>query len=134
MHIQSDIRQQLPAILLLRFTTAGLMLFHGVAKAVNGIGKIEDLVAAHGLPAWTAVGVLIGELVAPLLVLLGLWVRPAALVMAFNMIAAIGLAHSGDLLKIGPSGGYRLELQVFFLVCSLVIAWMAGGRSSSGRG
>ena len=130
MQLQSDIRGQHPAILLLRFTTAGLMLFHGVAKLVNGFDRIEAMVVGAGLPSWFAAGVLVGEFVAPLLILLGLWVRPAALVMAFNMVVAIALAHSGDLLKIGASGGYRLELQVFFLVCSLVIAWLAGGRSS----
>lgn len=133
MHLQSDVRQQHPAILLLRFTTAGLMIFHGVAKLIGGLDRIEAMLAAMGLPKWFAAGVLIGELVGPILVLLGLWVRPAALVMAFNMVVAVALAHSGDLLKIGPSGGYRLELQVFFLVCSLVIAWMASERTSVRR-
>jgi len=133
MPLRSDLSQQHAAILLLRFTTAGLMVFHGVAKIANGLGPIERLLADHGLPAWIAPGVLIGELLAPALVLLGLWVRPAALVMAANMVVAVALAHSGDLLKLGPTGGYRLELQLFFLVCSLVIAWLADGRPAAGR-
>lgn len=134
MRLRSDIRQQHAAILLLRFTTAGLMLFHGVAKLVHGLGPIERLLSGQGLPAWFAPGVLIGELLAPALVLVGVWVRPAALIMAFNMVVAVALAHPGDLLKIGPSGGYRLELQLFFLVCSLVIAWLAGSRPGGLRG
>ena len=128
MAISSDIRSQHPAILLLRFTVGGLMLFHGVAKLTRGIAPIEGLVAQAGLPTWVAFGVFIGELVAPLLVIAGVWTRWAALVMVVNMLFAIGLAHRGDLLAIGQSGGYRLESQVFFLVCSLVIAWLAGSK------
>jgi uncharacterized membrane protein YphA (DoxX/SURF4 family) len=82
----SDFAQQRPGVLLLRFTVAGLMLFHGAAKLRNGLGGIESLLSGVGLPPWIAWGVLIGEVVAPLLVLAGVWVRPAALVMAFNMV------------------------------------------------
>jgi putative oxidoreductase len=128
MAIASDIRAQHPAILLLRFTVAGLMLFHGVAKLTRGIAPIEGLLVQAGLPAWFAFGVFIGEIFAPLLVIAGMWVRWAALLIVVNMLFAIGLAHMGDLLAIGSSGGYRLELQFFFLSCSLVIAWLAGSR------
>ena len=41
-------------VLLLRFTVAGLMLFHGVAKLRSGLGGIESLLAAAGLPTWFA--------------------------------------------------------------------------------
>ena len=128
MAIASDIRFQHPAILLLRFTVGGLMLFHGVAKLVHGLGPSHGLLGQVGLPPWVALGVLVGEIVAPLLVIAGLWVRWAALVMAINMLVAVGLAHRADLFAIGPSGGYRLEVQTFYFVCSLVIAWLAGSR------
>jgi putative oxidoreductase len=126
----SDFAHQRPGVLLLRFTVAGLMLFHGVAKLRNGLGGIESLLSGFGLPAWFAWGVLIGEIVAPLFVLIGVWVRPAALVMAFNMVAAVGLAHSSELLSLGRSGGYRLELQAFFFFCSIAVAMLVDRRRS----
>ncbi|MGZ8255739.1 MAG: DoxX family protein [Burkholderiaceae bacterium] len=129
MRINSDISRQHPGVLLLRLTVAGLMLFHGVAKLRHGLGGIESLLAQFGLPAWFAYGVLVGEILAPLLVLAGLWVRPAALVMAFNMIVAVALAHPGDLLSLGRSGGYRLEAQAFFFFCSLAIALLTDRKS-----
>jgi putative oxidoreductase len=98
------------------------MLFHGVAKLRNGLDGIESLLAGVGLPTWLSYGVLVGEVLAPMLVLAGVWVRPAALVMAFTMVVAVGLAHSTQLLTIGKSGGYGLELQALFLFCSIAIA------------
>lgn len=127
MVIASDIKQQHPGVLLLRFTVAGLMLFHGVAKLIKGTAPIEGLLAKSGLPEWFAFGVIVGEVIAPLLVIAGLWVRWAALLMAVNMLFAIGLAHLGDLFVLTPSGAYRLEAQMFFLLCSLSIAWLADG-------
>jgi putative oxidoreductase len=133
MAIASDIRYQHPGVLLLRFTVSVLMLFHGVAKLTRGLGPIEGLLERVGLPEWFAFGVLIGEVIAPLLVIAGVWVRWAALLMAINMVFAIGLAHLGDLFLLTPSGAYRLEAQVFFLLCSLSIAWLADGRFGRAR-
>lgn len=133
MNFASDIRYQHPGVLLLRFTVAGLMLFHGVAKLMRGLDPIENLLAESGLPEWFAFGVLIGELVAPLLVIAGVWVRIGALLMAVNMLFAIGLAHMADLFVLAPSGAYRLEAQAFFLFCSLAIAWLADGKVGPAR-
>lgn len=110
---------------ILRWSVAGLMLFHGVAKLMKGVGGIENMLASAGLPAFVAYGVFIGEVLAPVLVLIGVWVGPAALVMAINMVVAIALAHSSELFLLGKSGGWALELQGLFLFGSLAIALMA---------
>ncbi len=128
MRLASDIRSQPPGVLLLRFTVAGLMLFHGIAKLRNGLDPIESLLAGAGLPTWFAYGAHIGETIAPLMVLVGVLVRPAALVMAFNMLVAVALAHSSQLFTLGPSGGYGLELQAFFLLGAIAIALLADGK------
>lgn len=133
MPLASDIRGQHPGVLLLRYTVSILMLFHGVPKLMRGVGSIEGMLTQIGLPPWFAFGVFIGEIVAPLLVMAGLWVHWAALLMAVNMVFAIGLAHRGDLFALTPSGAYRLELQAFFLLCSLSIAWLAGTKGRLGR-
>lgn len=104
------------------------MLFHGIDKLQNGIVGIESLLTNKGLPTWIAFGVFIGEIVAPLLVLAGVLVAPAALVMVFNMVVAVALAHPQQLLALGGSGGYALELQAFYLFGSLAIALLAGRK------
>lgn len=114
---------------ILRWSVAGLMLFHGVAKLMKGVSGIEGMVTSMGLPAFVAYGVFIGEVLAPVLVLIGVLVGPAALVMAVNMVFAIALAHAGELLTLGKSGGWALELQGLFLFGSLAIALMAPPRA-----
>lgn len=57
--------------LLLRLAVGGLMLFHGLHKLFDGVGGIQSLLAAHGLPEFIAYGTLVGEVAAPLLIVLG---------------------------------------------------------------
>jgi len=110
------------AMVLLRVTLAVLILFHGWAKITKGVGGVEALAVKAGLPGWVAYGVYLGEVVAPLLMLVGLWVVPAALTIAISMLFALALAHTGQLLSLASSGGWALELQAFFLVTAIVVA------------
>lgn len=110
------------AMVLLRVTLAILLLFHGWAKITNGIGGIESMVVKAGLPAFFAYGVFIGEVIAPLFLLVGLCVVPAALVVAINMVVALVLVHGSHFVQINNSGGWSLELQAFFLVTAIVVA------------
>jgi putative oxidoreductase len=118
--------------LLLRLVVGGLMLLHGIAKLTNGVDGIEGMLEKHGLPAVLAYGAYVGEVVAPLFVMIGLFTRPAALAMAVNMLFAIGLAHANDIFKLGPQGGWALELQGFYLFGALAIALLGAGRLSFG--
>lgn len=110
-------------VLLLRWTLALLMVLHGWAKVMGGVGGIEGMLVAKGLPGFLAYGVYLGELIAPLMLLVGFWVVPAALVIAINMVFALFLAHMGHFTDFTGSGGWRLELQAFFLVSALVVAF-----------
>ncbi len=109
-------------ILLLRWTLAILMIFHGWAKVQSGVGGIAGMLSANGMPGFIAYGVYLGELIAPLMLLVGFWVVPAALVIAINMVFAFVLAHTGHVFDVTSSGGWRLELQAFFFVSALVVA------------
>jgi len=116
--------------LLLRLVLGIFMLFHGYAKIVKGVSGIEASVITAGLPAWVAYGVYIGEVIAPLLVILGFYARIGGLIIAVNMIFAISLSHTSQLFDLGRSGGWALELQGFFLLTGLVVALIGPGRFS----
>jgi putative oxidoreductase len=118
--------------LLLRLAVGGLMLLHGIAKLTNGVDGIEGMLEKNGLPAVLAYGAYIGEVIAPLFVIVGLFTRPAALVMAVNMLFAIGLAHADEVFKLGEQGGWAIELQGLYLFGSLAIALLGAGRMSFG--
>lgn len=110
------------ALVLLRVTLALLMLRHGWAKIRYGIGSIEAKIESLGGPGFLAYAVYLGEVVAPLLLLVGLWVVPAALVIAVNMLVAFALMHTRQILMLNNTGGWALELQTFYFVSALVIA------------
>lgn len=114
--------------LIIRITLGALLLFHGISKLINGVGFIQGVLASHGLPAFLAYGVYIGEVVAPLMVLLGYQTRIGALLIVFNMLVAIALVHTHELLKLGGNGGWALELQGFFLFTALALIFLGPGR------
>ena len=102
--------------LLLRITLGGCMLLHGIAKLQGGIDGIVQGVTAIGLPGFVAYGVYVGEIVAPVLLILGWYSRIGAALIAINMVFAIAIAHRADLFKLGEQGGWALELQGMYLI------------------
>ena len=119
--------------LILRIALGVLILLHGIAKITGGVAGIEKMVAGAGLPTFFAYGVFIGEVLAPVLLILGFYSRIAALVIAFNMVVAIALAHAKDLFLIGPQGGWALELQGMFLFTAIALVLTGPGRFSINR-
>lgn len=120
------------AKLLLRLTLGVLILLHGISKIRGGPGFILDMVDKAGLPHPFGYLVYVGEVLAPLLVIVGLWTRAAALVIAINMVVAIALVHAGQLLQLSPEGGWALELQGLYLVVPIAIGLLGAGRYSLG--
>lgn len=123
--------------LILRLTLAGLILFHGINKILHGIafmtGPSGPLAAMH-LPTFIAYGVYIGEVVAPIFIIIGLWTRIAALVVAFNMVMAIGMAAWRLAPTLSRGGGWGLELEAFYLLTALTIFFLGAGEFSVSRG
>jgi len=116
--------------LLLRLALGILILLHGIAKLTGGIGFISSSVAAAGLPSFVAYGVYVGEVIAPLMVIVGWYSRLGAALIAINMVFAIGLVHKGQLLSLSQTGGWALELQGMFLFAAIAIALLGPGRFS----
>jgi putative oxidoreductase len=118
-------------LLVLRLGLAAILLFHGIYKVTHGVAWIAGPLGRVGLPAFVAYGVYVAEVLAPVLLILGLWTRIAALVIAFDMVMAIFLARSGDVMKINPmGGGWAIELEVLLLVAAVALALAGGGRYS----
>lgn len=118
--------------LILRVVLAALLLFHGLSKIGGGIGFIEGMLAKAGLPAVFGYGVYVGEVVAPLLILAGLFTRAAALVVAINMVVALLLVHTGEFFTMSATGGWALELQGMYLGSAIALVFLGAGRYSLG--
>jgi putative oxidoreductase len=116
------------ARLILRLAVGGMMLFHGINKAIHGIGFIKGLVSAQGLPEAIAYGVYVGEILAPIFLIIGWKSRFWAAVIAFNMIAVLYLTHMADFFKLGAHGAWAVELPMFYLTGALVIILLGSGK------
>ena len=120
--------------LVLRVLLGSLMLLHGVSLLRHGVAPISADLVAKGFPSAIAYGVYLGEVVAPVLLVLGWMTRPAAVVFLINMVVAVMLAHRGDVFHLGKGGGYALELQALYAGGALALALLGAGRYSVSRG
>ncbi len=114
--------------LLLRIGVGGLMLFHGIAKLMHGFQGIKDLLIAKGLPEFLWIGALLGEVFAPICILLGVMTRLSSVLVAITMIFAIYLVFGTGALAIGKNGIPVAELNILFLFSALALAFIGGGR------
>jgi putative oxidoreductase len=117
-------------LLILRLSLGILILFHGIGKIIHGIDPIQGMVTGMGLPGWLAYGVYLGEVLGPALLLTGFLARIGAGLITINMVFAIILAHTGDLLSLSPHGGWKLELQGMYLFTALALVCLGPGRFS----
>lgn len=118
--------------LVLRLGLGVFVLLHGIAKIQNGLGGVESMLSARGLPPELALGAYIGEVLAPALIILGVFTRLGGVLIAVNMLFAVGLAHMGQLTAFTPQGGWALELQGMFLIAAFAVALLGAGRFSLG--
>lgn len=116
--------------LILRFTLGIFLLFHGIAKisAPVTLEFIQNQLITLRLPEILAYGVFIGEVVAPLMLILGIFTRLGGVLIVFNMLFAIMLVHRAEILNISTGGGWALELQGFYLLSGLVVFFLGSGR------
>ncbi len=118
--------------LILRLSLGILILLHGLGKLDGGVGWLVGMLDQRGLPGFIAYGVYIGEIVAPVLIILGLFTRLGGLILILNMLFVFGLVHMNELFALGKSGGWALELQGMFLFTSIAVTLFGAGAYSLG--
>ncbi|NQS84931.1 DoxX family protein [Pantoea allii] len=114
--------------LLLRLTLGGLLLFHGEFKLVHGVGWIAHLLRQHGLPGFLAWGAWLGEIVAPLMLIVGFMTRPAAFIIAVNIVVATLLVKTGAVWHRTDVGAWALETEALFLLGAFIIMLLGPGK------
>ena len=103
--------------LVLRLAIGGLLLFHGVHKIMHGIEMIAGGVESNGAPRFLAYAVYLGEVLGPILILIGLFTRVGAFLVVVNFIVAILMVHRAQLGMLSPeSGSWMAELPALYLL------------------
>lgn len=111
-------------LLLVRISVGGLMLFHGIAKLLHGISFLVENMGAFGYAVY------IGEVLAPIAILLGFRTRIAAVLLAITCIVAVAVAHAQDIFSISDHGGYANELLMLYLFGAMALFFTGAGKYS----
>ncbi|RKQ96856.1 putative oxidoreductase [Kushneria sinocarnis] len=116
--------------LLLRLGLATTLLLHGIAKVGNSdaVAHIGTRLQQWGVPGQGAWLVFVGELVAPLMILLGWRARLGGGLAAINMLVAIVLFKLDALFSLNRVGGWSIELEVLLLCAALAVLFIGSGR------
>lgn len=116
--------------LLLRLTVGILLLFHGVAKIEHGVGWIVQMLQGAGLPGFIAYGVYVGEVVAPILIILGVFTRISGLIAALTLVVATLMVGTGKFFTLTDVGARALELEALYFFAGIIIMLVGSGRYS----
>jgi putative oxidoreductase len=112
-------------LLVLRLLSGGVFVVFGIGKFVDHASELASF-KSYGLPAPEAFVVVIGaiELVGGVLLIAGILIRPAAVVLAGDMVGAIIVSGivKGELISITLAPGE--------LVAMLVLLWTGSGAYS----
>ncbi|MEP2771413.1 MAG: DoxX family protein [Fulvivirga sp.] len=115
-------------IFTLRVSLGVLMLLHGIAKIQKGVGGIAGMMEQSGLPSFFANGVYVGEVIAPILLIVGFRTRIASIFFAGTMVVAVVIAHGSDIVKLTQSGGWAIELQALYFFGTVTLFFTGGGK------
>ena len=119
------------SVRILAFTLGFLLLFHGVDKILNGTEFIQQMLEKANVPyaKYVTYGVFIGEVIAPIMLIINRYIKIAGTIIAFNMLAAIFLAHKDTVFTLSEHGGWSIELQMLYFIGGLSIALLEGKRA-----
>lgn len=117
-------------LLLIRIVIGFTMLLHGINKIIHGLDYIKSVVSDHGLPTFLGYGIYIGEIIAPLLIIIGFRTRLASLALAVTCILIVLFAHVNEVFSLNANGGLAIELVCIYLFVSLGLFFTGGGKMS----
>ena len=108
----------------------GVCLFmHGFAKILHGIGGVKGILAKAGLPEIMAYGSYVGEVIAPIMIILGIFSRVGALLVIGTSLTIMYAYHGlGNLLELTNVGGFKAEILYLYIALSLCIIFNGSGK------
>ncbi|QQX75270.1 MULTISPECIES: DoxX family protein [Aequorivita] len=115
-------------LLLLRVSIAFTMLIYGISKLNFGIEYINGLLEHYGLPTFLGYGVFVGEIIAPLLIIIGFRTKLAGLVFAINCFVAILMDRLPDVLSLNEHGGWSIGLIFIYMMFGLAMFNTGSGK------
>ena len=108
----------------------GICLFmRGFAKILHGVGGVKGILAKAGLPEIMAYSSYIGEVVALIMIILGIFSRIGTLLVIGTSLTIMYAYHGlGNLLDLASTGGFKAEILYLYIALLLCIIFNGSGK------
>jgi len=113
-------------LLIVRIALGGIIFFHGFHKITHGIADQFQILANNGIPGVFIYFVYVSEVLAPVLIVLGIFTRLSSLSIFVTMIVifyALPFPIGMD-----EHGAMNIESQLYFLLLSVALFFTGPGR------
>ena len=81
-------------LLFIRLGLGVCLLMHGIFKLTHGIDGVKSMLVARGIPDLVAYGAYVGEVLAPAMIIIGVFCRIGALLVIANVLMIIYVLHT----------------------------------------
>ncbi len=117
------------ALLFVRLGLAITILFHGWHKLTHGVGHLQEDLILLGFPGFVAYLAYVGEIVAPIMLLLGTYSRAAALFILGTCVFIFMVRWGNGTFLVSPkTGGLIIAEAYLYLSSALAIFFAGSGR------
>jgi putative oxidoreductase len=100
---------------------------HGWHKVLHGIENQTEMLASNGLPGLFMYFAYVSEVLAPVLIVLGIYTRLSVISIVVTMIVILYVIPA-PLLNLNEHGAFTLELQYFYLLTPAALLFLGTGR------
>ncbi|MFD2824659.1 DoxX family protein [Lacinutrix iliipiscaria] len=115
-------------LFILRVCIAFTMLIYGITKLIHGIDFIKTLLTEFGLPSFFGYGIFIGEVIAPILIIIGFRTKLAGFVFAINCLVAILMVQLPNILKLNEFGGWEIGPIFIYMIFGIALIFTGAGK------
>ena len=114
-------------LLILRIMFGVMILFHGWHKVRYGIDMPMARMASHGIPGFLMYFAYLSEVVAPVLIILGLFTRLSALALFATMTVVMYIEIRTGI-SLNQFGALNIEVQILYWLTSAALFFTGPGR------
>jgi putative oxidoreductase len=119
--------------LVLRVTLGVLLFLHGWHKVLAGIDNQTQMLVNKGISGFFMYFVFVSEVLAPLLILLGVFTRLSAMSIILTLIVILYVMPI-PIMALNEHGAWVVELQLFYLLVPVAMFFIGPGRFRVWRG
>ena len=113
-------------LLIVRIALGGIIFFHGFHKLMHGTDDQFQILASNGIPGVFIYFVYISEVLAPVLIVLGVFTRISCLTIIVTMIVVFYALPFP--IGLDVHGAMNIESQLYFLLLPIALFFTGPGR------